>query len=157
MRINLQFIVRPDCSKRCCCFRRAGQLGKASGPRCSDDNVLGCCRLPGSGEDGASADAPSPFPHPLRLAGLVAPSHPLSWKEPSALSLPLRAEDTFLNIPRHAWVTMREESVLSRAHPERSGAADSSVTAADQAGNCVSFLFPAQLGKAITDNVNDAL
>lgn len=55
---------------------------------------------------------------------------------------------------------MRGESVLSRAHPEHLGAADSSVTAADQAGNCTSLLFPVsqvQLCKAIMDNMKDAL
>lgn len=110
------------------------------------------------GKDGARSDAPIPFLNPLRLAGLVARSHPLSWKVPSAdLNLP---SEGCGHISQHAWVTMREESVLSRAHPEHSGAADSSVTAADQAENCTSLLFPAsqvQLCKAIRDNMNDAL
>lgn len=103
-------------------------------------------------------DTPTPFLNALGLAGLTAHSHPLSWKVPSTdLNLPSEGRG---HISQHAWMTTREESVLSRAHPERSGAADSSAMAADQAENCTSLLFPAsqvQLCEAITDNMNDAL
>lgn len=55
---------------------------------------------------------------PLGLAGLVAQSHPLSWKVPSAeLDLP---SEGWGHVSHPAWVTKREEIVFSWARPERS-------------------------------------
>lgn len=135
------------------CFGKTRQLRKV----CHLSAVgWQCPELSRLRKDWACSNTPAPLswcPDTVRARGTLSSPFLEStqlWPEPSWWG----------NISQYAWVTMREECVLSTANPEHLGAAESSVTAANQAENCTSSLFPqsqVQLCKAIMDNMKDAL